>query len=133
MAFALRSAILFQFLLAILSPDIDAMCDTLPRQGGARDPFEAVDTSPRTPPKDSRDLRDFSVEELRLTAIFTTTNGERRASLENGDGIGFPIHVGSEIGPEAAKVVQITPTSIILRELRADALEMREMTLKPTK
>jgi hypothetical protein len=41
--------------------------------------------------------------------------------------------VGSEIGPEAAKVVQITPTSIILRELREEALEMREMTLKPTK
>jgi Tfp pilus assembly protein PilP len=133
MAFALLSALLFQFLLAMLSPDIEAMGDTLPRQGGARDPFEAVDISPRTPPKDSRDLRDFSVEELRLTAIFITTNGERRASLENGNGIGFPIHVGSEIGPEAAKVVQITPNSIILRELRADALEMREMTFKPTK
>ena len=133
MAFALLSALLFQFLLAMLSPDIEAMGDTLPRQGGARDPFEAVDISPRPPPKDSRDLRDFSVEELRLTAIFITTNGERRASLENGNGIGFPIHVGSEIGPEAAKVVQITPNSIILRELRADALEMREMTLKPTK
>ena len=51
MAFALLSALLFQFLLAMLSPDIEAMGDTLPRQGGARDPFEAVDISPRPPPQ----------------------------------------------------------------------------------
>jgi hypothetical protein len=38
------------------------------------------------------------------------------ASLENRQGIGFSIKVGSEIGPDRVKVAAITPRAVVLHQ-----------------
>jgi Tfp pilus assembly protein PilP len=131
MAFPLPLALLLPIIL-VISPQVNYANGAPPdRRAPSRDPFKPIPAVRRDPQRDSRDLKDYPLEELRLTALFVTINGERRASLENRDGIGFPVRIGTEIGPDNAKVVEITHNSIVVELAGDGALGRREIPLKP--
>lgn len=98
----------------------------------ARNLFKPLISTPfPTPRPGSHNLEDYRPEELRLTAIFTTLSGVRMASLENREGIGFPIKIGSEIGPDRVKVVEISAGAIQLEQSVGTSVVTTEIHLKP--
>lgn len=83
----------------------------------SRNPFQPpLRTTPPPPPSDSRNIHDYPLEELKLTAIITTDRLSRLAILENSVGIGFIIRPGTEIGPARAKVVDVEAGKVIVEE-----------------
>lgn len=99
---------------------------------GLRNPFTPLTSTPLpTPPPNSQDLRDYPPNTLRLTAIFTNLSGERMASLETPHGIGFPVRVGSEIGPKRATVVRISSDSVAIQQGSEESASKIELFIRP--
>lgn len=87
----------------------------------SRDPFQPPQRmTPNPAPSDSRNLNDYALDELKLTAIITTETSTRLAILENSVGIGFTIRPGTEIGPSRAKVLDIQPERVLVQETLLD-------------
>jgi len=61
-------------------------------------------------------LTNYSIEQLRVTAIIGDSAGNRSASVEAHDGKSFIVRVGARIGENGGRVDRITPTTIVILE-----------------
>lgn len=61
-------------------------------------------------------LTNYSIEQLRVTAIIGDSAGNRSASVETHDGKSFIVRVGARIGENGGRVDRITPTTIVILE-----------------
>ena len=75
-------------------------------------------------------LQRYPITSLTLTAIITNAQGERFASVENPEGIGYKVERGTMIGNEGARVVEITTRGMVVEESRADGMKKREILLR---
>jgi Tfp pilus assembly protein PilP len=75
-------------------------------------------------------LQRYPITALTLTAIITNTQGERFASVENPEGIGYKVERGTVIGNEGARVVEITMRGMVVEEAGAEGIKRREILLR---
>ena len=75
-------------------------------------------------------LQRYPIGALNLTAIITNALGERFASIENPEGIGYKVERGTALGNEGARVVEITSRGIVVEEAGAEGTKRREILLR---
>jgi Tfp pilus assembly protein PilP len=75
-------------------------------------------------------LTNYSLEDLRVSAIIGDSTGNRSASIEATDGKSFIVRVGARVGDHGGRVERITPTTIVIIEPRDSAVETGEATTK---
>ena len=75
-------------------------------------------------------LQRYLISALTLTAIITNAQGERFASVENPEGIGYKVVRGTVLGNEGARVVEITSRGIVVEEAGTDGSQRREILLR---
>ena len=96
-----------------------------------RNLFQPVDTTPTPRPLTAiPPLERYPLQALTLTAIITNAQGERFASVENPQGIGYKVERGTIIGDGGARVVEISPRGIVVEEPGADGVKSREILLR---
>jgi Tfp pilus assembly protein PilP len=78
-----------------------------------------------TPP-----LQRYPIASLTLTAIITDALGERYASVENPEGIGYKVTRGSVIGDAGARVIEVSARGIVVEESGVDGVRTREILLR---
>lgn len=100
--------------LAMVSFPLEAFAS--PKLPG-RNPFMPINTSTQRPTDhDTPPLERYPLSDLRLTAIVADARGDVFASVENPDGVGFKVDVGTRLGTSRAHVVQITRRGLVLEE-----------------
>jgi Tfp pilus assembly protein PilP len=96
-----------------------------------RNLFQPVDTAPTPRPLTAiPPLERYPLQALTLTAIITNAHGERFASVENPEGIGYKVERGTVIGNGGARVVEITMRGIVVEETGEDGVKRREILLR---
>lgn len=96
-----------------------------------RNPFKPVETTPTPRPLTAvPPLERYPINSLTLTAIITNAAGERYASVENPEGIGYKVEKGTAIGDAQARVVEISIRGIIVEESGPDGTRTREIPLR---
>jgi Tfp pilus assembly protein PilP len=96
-----------------------------------RNLFQPVETTPMPRPLTAiPPLQRYPITALTLTAIITNTQGERFASVENPEGIGYKVERGTVIGNEGARVVEITMRGMVVEEAGAKGIKRREILLR---
>jgi hypothetical protein len=80
-------------------------------------------------------LTNYSIEQLRVTAIIGDSSGNRSASIEAHDGKSFIVRVGARVGDSGGRVERITPTTIVVVEpsdsaIGTDGAVTKELSLK---
>ncbi|NTU59495.1 MAG: pilus assembly protein PilP [Deltaproteobacteria bacterium] len=81
----------------------------------AKRPVEKV-AAPQTP------LQRYSTEELKLAGIVWGEEGRARALIEDPQGKGYAVAVGTLVGDRGGRVVRILPDRIIIEERFKDIL-----------
>jgi Tfp pilus assembly protein PilP len=84
----------------------------------------------KLPDDDTPPLERYPLSDLRLTAIVADARGDVFASVENPDGVGFKVDVGTKLGTSRAHVVQITRRGLILEERTVTASGTEETTTR---
>ena len=96
-----------------------------------RNLFKPAETTPTPRPLTAiPPLQRHPITSLTLTAIITTALGERFASVENPEGIGYKVERGTIIGKEGARVIEISVRGIVVEESGADGVRTREILLR---
>ena len=96
-----------------------------------RNPFVPVETSPTSIPLTDRPpLERYPISALTLTAIITNAVGERYASVENPEGIGYKVVKGVVIGDAHARVVEISTKGLVVEESDSRGPVRREILLR---
>lgn len=96
-----------------------------------RNPFKPVHANElknedtNTPP-----LERYPLSDLRLTAIIADARGDIFASVENPDGVGFKVDVGTRLGTSRARVIQITRRGLVIAEQSATAVGTEETMIR---
>lgn len=99
-----------------------------------RNPFVPVDTSPTSIPLTDRPpLERYPISALTLTAIITNAVGERYASVENPEGIGYKVVKGAVLGDANARVVEISTKGLVVEESYPQGPVRREIPLRATR
>lgn len=97
----------------------------------ARNPFKRQFTlEQRRPDSESPPLERYPLSDLRLTAIVADARGDVFASVENPEGVGFKVDVGTRLGTSRAKVIQITRRGLVIEERSLTAGGIEETTTK---
>ncbi len=100
-------------------------------QHPARNPFQRQNTSaPPSSRTDTSPLERYPLSELRLTAIIADTRGDIFASVENPDGVGFKVDVGTRLGTSRAQVVEITRRGLLIAERTVNDMGTEETTMR---
>ena len=76
---------------------------------GKRDPFEPFDLSATPEPVQGSSLVAYTLGQLRLTAVLKAPSGENKGIVEDSQGRGYTVNVGTRIGSEGGVVVAIEP------------------------
>lgn len=80
-----------------------------------RDPFKPFNFSATPVPKDgAAAVTSYSLGQLRLTAIVDSPTGERKAIVEDNQGRGYTLTIGSLVGKEGGQVTSIEPDKVII-------------------
>jgi Tfp pilus assembly protein PilP len=96
-----------------------------------RNPFVPVKTSPTSIPLTDRPpLERYPISALTLTAIITNAVGERYASVENPEGIGYKVVKGTMLGNAHARVVEISTNGLVVEESHSQGSVRREIPLR---
>ncbi len=96
-----------------------------------RNLFQPVDTTPTPRPLTAiPPLERYPLNALTLTAIITNAQGERFASVENPQGIGYKVERGTIIGDGGARVIEISVRGIVVEEPGPDGVRSREIVLR---
>jgi Tfp pilus assembly protein PilP len=104
---------------------------TTPPPHPRRNLFQPVETAPTPRPLTAiPPLQRYPITALTLTAIITNTAGERFASVENPEGIGYKVARGTIIGDAGARVVEISDRGIVVEESGPDGVRNREILLR---
>ena len=87
-----------------------------------RDPFQPVDLSPKLPREDDSvsPLERYGLGQLRVAAVLRDANNEMRAIVEDGQGKGYTVGVGTRIGNAGGVVVSIEENSVQVVESHVD-------------
>jgi Tfp pilus assembly protein PilP len=96
-----------------------------------RNIFQPVESTP--PPRALTaipPLQRYPISALTLTAIIVNAQGERFASVENPEGIGYKVERGTVIGKEGARVVEITSRGMVVKEGDSERSKGREILLR---
>ena len=88
-------------------------------------PLETKEPQGEVPP-----LERYPLSDLRLTAIVADAHGDIFASVENPDGIGFKVDVGTRLGTSRARVVQITRRGLLIAEQTVNDMGTEETTMR---
>jgi Tfp pilus assembly protein PilP len=75
-------------------------------------------------------LERYPITSLTLTAIITNAHGERYASVENPQGIGYKVEKGSRLGNAGAQVVEISSRGLVVEEQGPQGPSTREILLR---
>ena len=75
-------------------------------------------------------LQRYPITSLTLTAIITNAAGERFASVENPEGIGYKVERGTVLGDAGARVVEVSGKGIVVEETGPDGVRSREILLR---
>jgi hypothetical protein len=75
-------------------------------------------------------LERYPISALTLTAIITNAVGERYASVENPEGIGYKVVKGTALGNAHARVVEISTKGLVVEESHSQGLMRREIPLR---
>lgn len=96
-----------------------------------RNPFVPMDISPTSIPLTDRPpLERYPISALTLTAIITNAVGERYASVENPEGIGYKVVKGTALGNAHARVVEISTKGLVVEESDSRGPVRREIPLR---
>lgn len=96
-----------------------------------RNPFVPMQSSPTSIPLTDRPpLERYPISALTLTAIITNALGERYASVENPEGIGYKVVRGTVLGNAHARVVEISPKGLVVEESYPQGPVRREIPLR---
>ena len=100
-----------------------------------RNLFQPIDTTPTPRPLTAiPPLQRYPLNALTLTAIITNAQGERFASVENPEGVGYKVERATIIGARGARVVEISNKGIVVEESGAesgaDGVRNREILLR---
>ena len=96
-----------------------------------RNLFRPIEISPTPLPLTAiPPLERYPISALTLTAIITNAQGERFASVENPEGIGYKVQRGTVIGNGGARVVEISLGGIVVEEAGAEGVKTREILLR---
>jgi Tfp pilus assembly protein PilP len=88
--------------------------------GGRRDPFRPPRVAPGTVTGEARTpLERYELGQLHLVAIIYDTH-EPRAVVEDEEGLGYIVHVGTRIGPNGGQVAMIERGKVMVREDSVD-------------
>ncbi len=102
-----------------------------PKLPPQRNLFRPVEASPTPRPLTALPpLQRYPITSLTLTAIITNALGERFASVENPEGIGYKVEKGTIIGDAGARVVEISARGIVVEESGRDGVRSREILLR---
>jgi Tfp pilus assembly protein PilP len=91
-------------------------------------PRETFPTS--LPLTDRPPLERYPIAALTLTAIITNAVGERFASVENPEGIGYKVVQGTVLGNAHARVVEISTKGLVVEESGLQGPVRREIPLR---
>jgi Tfp pilus assembly protein PilP len=64
----------------------------------------------------NRSLTEYSLDELRVTAIIGDSQGGHMASIETPSGRDFVVKIGTMIGTQGGRIVAISPSKILIAE-----------------
>jgi Tfp pilus assembly protein PilP len=88
---------------------------------GKRDPFQPFDFSPRVVIDESLPpLERYDVSQLRTAAILTDASGERFAMIEDVNGKGHSVRIGTRVGNKNGTVVSIDENQVNVLESITD-------------
>jgi type IV pilus assembly protein PilP len=94
---------------------------------GLRDPFEPfikIEEKKAAPtqkiPPNAPPLQRFTTEQLKLVGIVWSENGKSRALIQDPQGKGYVVGVGTSIGDKGGKIVRIQPDRVVIEERFAD-------------
>jgi Tfp pilus assembly protein PilP len=105
--------------------------DPFPSPKPRRNLFKPVETTPTPLPLTALPpLQRYPLSALTLTAIITNALGQRYASVENPEGIGYKVVRGTMIGAEGARVIDISLRGMIVEEPSVDGARSREILLR---
>ncbi len=76
---------------------------------GKRDPFEPFDVSETPKPIEGSSLVTYTLGQLRLAAVLKAPTGENKGIVEDAQGRGYTVTVGTRIGSEGGVIVAIEP------------------------
>jgi type IV pilus assembly protein PilP len=97
---------------------------------GLRDPFEPFikieEKKPKAPGPQrvtpQTPLQRYSTEELKLVGIVWGEEGRARALIEDPQGKGYAVAIGTLVGDRGGKVARILPDRIVIEERFKDVL-----------
>jgi type IV pilus assembly protein PilP len=85
----------------------------------AKKEAETIVAKPKAPERPRTPLEKLDLGQLKLTAI-VTTQGDRRALVEEASGKGYVVEVGTRIGLERGAVVEIERDRIVIEHTAED-------------
>jgi len=87
---------------------------------GRRDPFRPPRVGSPTPSGEARTpLQRYDIGQLRLVAVIYDTS-EPRAVVEDDQGLGYIVRVGTPVGPNGGQVHTIEPGRVVIQEDSVD-------------
>lgn len=86
---------------------------------GKRDPFQALDLS-EPAPTGATPLERYSIGQLRVAAVMTGFNGEKKAIVEDSQGRGYTVGIGTKIGSNNGVIVEILEDTVKIVETKVD-------------
>jgi len=102
--------------------------DTMPYDAsGRRDPFRPPRAAPTPGGQARTPLQKYEIGQLRLVAIIYDTK-EPRAVVEDDEGLGYIVKVGTPIGPNDGEVRRIEPGQVLIQEGSVDFYGERQIT-----
>jgi type IV pilus assembly protein PilP len=98
----------------------DPAADTPYDPSGRRDPFRAPRAAAATPTGEPQTpLERYQIGQLRLVAVIYDTH-EPRAVVEDGEGLGYIVRLGTPIGPNGGTVRNIERGRVLIQEDAVD-------------
>ncbi len=87
---------------------------------GKRDPFKPINLAPQEDKRrELTPLENYTLDKLSYSA-FIKTDANPKAILENSDGRGFTVTIGTKVGPNGGTITDIFPDRIIVVESSTD-------------
>jgi type IV pilus assembly protein PilP len=105
---------------AVVTVAADPADDTPYDPTGRRDPFRAPRAAAATPTGEPQTpLERYQIGQLRLVAVIYDTR-EPRAVVEDGEGLGYIVRLGTPIGPNGGTVRDIERGRVLIQEDAVD-------------
>lgn len=87
---------------------------------GKRDPFKPINLSPKEDKRrELTPLENYTLDKLSYSA-FIKTDATPKAVLENTEGRGFTVTIGTKVGPNSGTITDIFPDKIVVVESTTD-------------